>query len=134
MKVVLDTNVLVSGVFFRGPPLEILRAWRAGRIQLVVSPEILEEYREVGLRLSLDFPGVDISAVLAVVTTHATLMEPALLPERVCSDPDDDKFFACALKARAKVIVSGDKHLLAASGYKGIHVVRPRRFLDDWLR
>ena len=48
MKVVLDTNVFVSGVFFCGPPYDILSAWRGGRLQLVVSAEILEEYRRVG--------------------------------------------------------------------------------------
>ncbi len=48
MKVVVDKNVFVSGVFFSGPPFEILSAWRDGRLQMVVSAEILEEYRRVG--------------------------------------------------------------------------------------
>ena len=49
MRVVIDTNVFVSGVFWKGPPAEILRAWRAGRIEIVLSPEILDEYRRVGV-------------------------------------------------------------------------------------
>lgn len=48
MKVVLDTNVFVSGLFFSGPPYEILDAWRHGKLHLVVSPPILDEYRRVG--------------------------------------------------------------------------------------
>ena len=52
MRVVLDTNVLVSGVFFSGLPRRILEAWRDRRVELVVSLEILEEYRRVGERLS----------------------------------------------------------------------------------
>lgn len=52
MRVILDTNVFVSGVFFSGPPHEILRAWREGRFQMVLSPEILEEYRRVGIDLA----------------------------------------------------------------------------------
>ena len=47
MKVVLDTNVLVSGIFFSGPPAGILRAWSQGKFQLVLSPEILDEYKRV---------------------------------------------------------------------------------------
>ncbi len=47
MKIVLDTNVFVSGVFFTGPPYEILNAWRQAVVQIVVSPEILDEYRRV---------------------------------------------------------------------------------------
>ena len=48
MRIILDTNVFVSGVFFTGPPYEILRGWRDGKWQLVISPEILDEYRRVG--------------------------------------------------------------------------------------
>ena len=51
MRVVLDTNVFISGIFFTGPPFEILNAWRNEQLQLVVSAEILEEYRRVGERL-----------------------------------------------------------------------------------
>ena len=48
MRIILDTNVFVSGVFFSGPPYEILAAWRDGKVQLVISPEILEEYQRAG--------------------------------------------------------------------------------------
>lgn len=60
MKVILDTNVFVSGVFFSGPPHEILEAWRHGRVRLVISPEILEEYRRVGEELAKGFSPVDL--------------------------------------------------------------------------
>jgi predicted nucleic acid-binding protein len=49
-------------------------------------------------------------------------------------DPDDDKFFACALSSGSRVIISGDKHLLKASGYQGIEVLKPREFVDRYLR
>ena len=52
MKLVLDTNVFISGIFFSGPPYGILQAWRAGKVQLVVCLEILAEYREVAISLS----------------------------------------------------------------------------------
>jgi predicted nucleic acid-binding protein len=55
------------------------------------------------------------------------------LAERVCSDPDDDKFLACAVASRTKIVVSGDKHLLAVSGFRGIKVVKPRQFVDEHL-
>ena len=64
MRVILDTNVFVSGVFFSGPPYQILRAWRDGKIQLVVSPEILEEYQRVGEILSKQFSKVDLSPII----------------------------------------------------------------------
>jgi putative PIN family toxin of toxin-antitoxin system len=67
VKVVLDTNVFVSGVFFNGPPFEILQAWRDGKIQLELSFEILEEYRQVGEILAKDHPAIDIQPIFNYV-------------------------------------------------------------------
>ncbi len=129
MKVVLDTNVLVSGVFFSGPPQQILEAWRDGRIALVASLEILEEYRRVGERLSAEFEGVSLEPFFTLLAATALIVEPRPLPEAVVSDSTDDKFFACALGSDCRVIISGDKRVLAASGYQGVEVLRPRSFL-----
>jgi predicted nucleic acid-binding protein len=51
----------------------------------------------------------------------------------VCEDPDDDKFLACAIAGKSKIIISGDTHLLKVSGYEGIKVLRPRKFFDEYL-
>ena len=64
MRVILDKNVFASGVFFSGPPYRILEAWRDGKLQLVVSQEILEEYRRVGERLAKQFPGVNLQPII----------------------------------------------------------------------
>ncbi len=133
LKVVMDTNVFVSGVFFSGPPYQILKAWQSGEFELVVSPEILEEYRRVGEILAEERPAIDLKPVLNFVLEHATIYKPSLLKEPVCEDPDDDKFFACALASQSKIIISGDKHLLKVSGYQGIEVLKPREFVDRFL-
>jgi putative PIN family toxin of toxin-antitoxin system len=133
VRIVLDTNVFVSGVFFSGPPYQILRAWKNQEIQIVISLEILDEYSRVGEELSEQFPETDLNPILELVTTKAELAKAARLSEAVCDDPDDDKFFACAISGKAEIIVSGDKHLLKMSGYKGIQVVKPRQFVDKYL-
>jgi len=133
VKIVLDTNVFISGVFFSGPPYQILKAWRNQEFQIVISLEILDEYFRVGEELSVQFPEVDLHPILELITTKAELIEAALLDEAVCDDPVDDKFFACAIAGGADHIVSGDKHLLKMSGYQGIEVVRPRQFVDNYL-
>jgi len=133
VRIVLNTNVFVSGVFFSGPPYQILKAWRDGKVQLVISQEILEEYQRVGETLAYQFPGVDLGPILELVTVKAELTQAPSLPEPVCDDPDDDKFLACALASNSEVIISGDKHLLKVSGYCGINILRPRKFLDDFL-
>jgi len=133
MKVVLDTNVFISGVFYSGPPYQILKAWREGRISLLISDEIFAEYQRVGELLSNKFPKVDLGPFLELLAINTEFVTPKKLHNPVCEDPDDDKFFACALAGQSQLIISGDKHLLKVSEYKGIKVLRPRKFVDDYL-
>ena len=133
MKVVVDTNVLISGVFFGGMPSRVLEAWRDGRIDLVVSPDILEEYRRVGEELAERFTGVSLAPLLALLVMTAEIIETPGLPEQVSRDPEDDKIIACALAGDCKCIVSGDKDLLEVSGYQGVKIVAPREFLESEL-
>ena len=134
LQVVMDTNVFVSGVFFSGPPYRILQAWQSGEFELVVSHEILEEYRRVGEVLAEEHASIDLNPILSFVIEHAKLYKSIKLKEAVCEDPDDDKFIACALSSGSRVIISGDKHLLKVSGYQGIEVLKPREFLDRYLK
>ena len=131
MKVVLDTNVFVSGVFFGGIPGRVLEAWRDGKVEVILSREIVEEYVRVGEELADRFTGVDLSAALELLTVSATLVTAPPLPERASRDPDDDKFLACALAAGADCVVSGDRDLLDLSLYEGIVVLSPRDFFDQ---
>lgn len=73
MRVILDTNVFVSGVFFTGPPYKILSAWGEDRFQLVVSPEILTEYHRVGRELSRKYAGLDLDPILKAVIERALI-------------------------------------------------------------
>ncbi len=133
LRVVMDTNVFVSGVFFSGPPYQILEAWQAGEFELIVSGEILDEYRRVGEILAEEHPGVDLKPVLNFVLEHAKVYKSVVLKEPICEDQDDDKFIACALAGGSKIIISGDKHLLKISEYQGIEVLKPRAFVDQYL-
>ncbi len=133
MRIVLDTNVLMSGIFFSGPPYRILQAWRDERVQLAVCLEILAEYRQVAARLSQRYKGIDISSLLDLVAVHSHVVQATPLPKPICDDPKDDIFLACALAAGTRIVVSGDKHLLAVSGWAGIRVLRPKIFVDELL-
>ncbi len=106
MKIVLDTHVFVSGFFFSGPPYQILRAWKNQEIQIVISLEILDEYSRVGEELSERFPETDLDPILELVITKAELVQAARRSEAVCDDPDDDKFFACAIACNANPILN----------------------------
>jgi putative PIN family toxin of toxin-antitoxin system len=132
---VVDTNVLMSGIFFGGVPGRLLDAWAAGRLELVLSPAILAEYRRVGAELAVRYPerGEALTPVLALIAMNATLVDAAPLAERVCADPDDDKFLAAAVAANVHVVVSGDQDLLGVSGWRNIKTLTPRQFADRHL-
>ena len=133
MRIVLDTNVLISGIYFSGLPGKILQAWRSRKLQLLVSVEILEEYLSVAERLASRYGGVEYEGILGLIVQNAELVQTTDLPEPVCEDPDDDKFLACALASNTNIIVSGDSDLLKVSGYCGIQVLTPKAFVTELL-
>jgi len=134
MRLVVDTNVFISGIFFSGPPYDILNAWRNRKVELVISPDILDEYRRVGEELAKRYPGTDLGPLLELLAIKSRIVDAPPLDENVCSDPNDDKFIACALASRTKLICSGDKALLRISGYRGITVLSPKDFVDIYLK
>lgn len=129
MKVVLDTNVLMSGIFFGGAPGKVLSAWRHGTIRLFLTPLILDEYRRVGEELSRRHHAHAAGDILDLIALHASVLSDTPLATGICRDPDDDKFIACACAAHA-VLVSGDKDLLAVNDALGVRILRPRTLLD----
>lgn len=133
MKVILDTNVFISGIFFSGPPLTILKKWAEGHFKLVLSQQILDEYQRVAQGFSRKFPSVDITSIIDTMTIHSQLVDTLGFNVSICEDPDDNKFLECAIASTCKLIVSGDKHLLNLDGYKSINVVKPRIFVDRFL-
>ena len=133
MIIVLDTNVFISGIFFSGPPCTILKAWRDNAIQLIISPDIFQEYHRVALELSAQFPAIDISEILDLLLVKAEMIDAGDLPEAVSADRDDDKFLACAIAGSSQLIVSGDKHLLDISPYRNMIILKPRQFVDKYL-
>ena len=132
MRTILDTNVLISGIFFGGIPGKIVTAWRDTAVRIVTSPEILSEYANVLHRLSVKHPGIDPYPILALLAANCECVESPQLSAPVCDDPDDDKFFACAVASGVSVIVSGDSHLLTQSGYRDIAVLRPAEIVEQY--
>ena len=134
MKIILDTNVLISGIFFTGPPSQILKAWKNSKLQIVLSQEFLDEYQRVAESLAANFPTVDILPIIELITIHGQLIDTKNFDVSVCDDPDDNKFIECAIASNCKIIISGDKHLLNVSGFQGTTVLKPRDFVDRYLK
>lgn len=130
MKVVIDTNVFISGVFWKGVPHDILVAWRRAEFGMVVSPEILEEYRRVLHILNEDKKLAGVEGLLDQLTADAFMVRPKKFKNQVCRDADDDKFLEAAVAGKADFVVTGDRALLEVRRRGGIQVLAPRMFLN----
>ena len=130
MRVVIDTNVIMSAIFFGGVPFEVLNAWHDGEFELVISEAVMAEYREIAGRMRSKFQLINLEGWLSYIQEHATMTLAAPLEAQVCDDADDDVFLACAVSADAKIVCSGDRHLLACNGWQGIEVLTPRVFCN----
>ena len=133
MQVVLDTNVLVSGVFWHGPASRILELWANDKIEVVVSPDILKEYQRLLAELERGKPAGLADTWAVFIAQHATVIHPAGHP-RLCRDPDDDKFLHCALSAGARILVTGDKDLLSMARVGDVELLPPTAFLRHYPR
>ena len=128
MRLVLDTNTVLSALLWRGTPYRLLQAVRNQHpsLQLYSSPVLLEELTDVIARPSftqrLNSIGKTVRQVLADYIEIVELVEPLEVP-RIVRDPDDDHVLACALAAKAQIIVSGDKDLLDLTEYQGIPIL-----------
>lgn len=133
MRVVADTNTLVSGLLWHGNPRRVLDAARAGTLQMSTTAALLAELEEVlqrpkfAQRLSL--AGVASHTLVLGYAALARLVEPAEIAPVIIADPDDDAVLACAVAARAEIIVSGDGHLLDLKEYEGISIVTAAQLL-----
>ncbi|MBI5178722.1 MAG: putative toxin-antitoxin system toxin component, PIN family [Nitrospinae bacterium] len=132
MRVVIDTNVLISS-FFGGNPRRVIDLWKNEQVTLCVSGKILDEYAAVVKRLGLEgYP--EFQEMLALFSRGHSLVFTTKTPkiEAVPQDPDDDKFIECAVALKAEVVITGDKALGALKEYRGIPIVTPARFLKDF--
>jgi putative PIN family toxin of toxin-antitoxin system len=128
VKVVIDTNVFLSGIFWAGPASDVLDLWANDRIELVVSPSIMEEYERILARMDRKMPErADFWRLF--IAQYSTIVE-APSAFRICRDPKDDMFLDCAVAAVAKYVISGDKDLLTLKNVSGVEILSPATFLS----
>lgn len=128
MKLVLDTSVLISGVFWKGVPGDILDALIAHKFELMVTPPILSEYHRV---LETMAGAHDAALVLnwsRFIVETGTLVEP-VTSKIQCRDPNDQMFLECALGGHANLLVTGDKALLEIRQIEDVSIISPRAAL-----
>lgn len=139
MKVVADTNTLVSGLLWHGPPRQLLTAAEAGQIDLITSTDLREELADVmrrrKFRRRFREQRVDLKQLLADLDARLTIITcPPLEKPVVLADPDDDAVLACAVAADADAIVTGDDDLLALRSFRRIPILTAAQALERLKR
>ncbi len=127
MKVVLDSNVFISGIFWSGIPAIILQAWMKHDFELIITPTILLEYIDVIKRIDTEHRITE--QWKAVISLNATLIEDRPLLH-LSRDSDDDKFLNAAWTSQADYLVSGDQDLLVLQDQFPITILKPKEFLE----
>ena len=130
-RVVIDTNVFISALLFRGPTIRLVSFWQKGTVSVLLSSEVLKEYAKV-----LSYPKFKLTKKEIKGIIEQELL-PYVIPVKVknhlniiTQDPEDNKFLELAKEGSADYILSGDKHLLELKNFRGIKIVTPAEFVS----
>jgi len=128
IKIVLDTNVFISALFWRGTPYQIFKRILEGAFLNFTSPQILEELKR-RLLDKFKLPPEKVKEFLEIIVFNSQIVSPKKKLNIVKKDPSDNKIIECALEAKASFIISGDEHLLEIKESQGIKIISPKEFL-----
>lgn len=134
MKIVCDTNVLISGVIFGGRPREILTLVSRGLIVNVTSTALLREAEDVLLRPKFGLLPEEVSGMMTLFRESFELVQPSRRVKVVSNDPDDNRVLEAAYAGGVECIVSGNDHLLCLHEWEGIRILSPSDFLENATR
>ena len=129
MRVILDTNVIVSALVGHGKPRRLLTKLSEGH-EIVSSKQMLAELEDVLSRSRFEFTRRQINEFLLIMVRGTTMATVTDFPEIITEDPDDNIVLATASEGQAGYIVSGDKHQLKLKEYRGIKIVAVKEMLE----
>ena len=129
MRVVIDTNIIVSG--YLGGSLEtIIVAWKSGKFTLVVSAAIVDEYLKVLKRPKFKIERAELDDFSALLLDTAEFVIPLEEINAIPADPTDNKFLEAATAGKVSLIVSGDGHLLELKTFQDVSIITAREFVE----
>ena len=132
---VIDTNVVISAILFGGAPGKLIDLRQTGRITPLITEEIMAEYIRVIAYRKFKLSEEEINYIIhQEILPFFKVVKSAPSPSIIIKDPDDDKFIQCAEAGKAKIIISGDRHLLALKFHHDIKILTPSQFLQKHIR
>jgi len=135
MKIVLDTNVLISALLWRGLPNKILKLIEDGKLNLCINEFILEELFNILQRRKFKYRikelNTSVEELIVGILEISEIFPNVQIPPVVKDDLDDNWILSCALVSKSKYIVTGDPHLLKIKKFHNIFILTPRKFLSS---
>ena len=132
MKIVLDTNILASGIFWDGTPLKVIDLWEKEKLQALASDWILDEYLRTIHRIAKKIERLDLYRTWALTLPSKIEFVSVKKSFKLCRDPMDDMFIDCAIAGNARFIVSGDRDLLVLGQVLNVQIINPRQLLQEF--
>ncbi|GHU06101.1 PIN domain-containing protein [Spirochaetia bacterium] len=129
MRIVIDTNILISAIFFDGLPEKLIDLVLSDTVAAIISEDILREYEVTVQDMIQKLHAAEFHFSLATLLEHLIVVAPQSQIE-ICRDPDDDKFINCAVDTGCEYIVSGDKDLLVLKNYGKVQILTVREFFN----
>ena len=133
MKIVIDTNIVISGTFFGGFPRKILEAVVIGKVEAYANTKIIKEYLYIVKEMIADKGGQIDENILSPFIDKLNVVKP-VSKIKISRDKDDDKFIECAIDSNALYIVSGNKDLLDIVEYQNISIITAKDFYNQYLK
>lgn len=131
MRIVIDTNVIISAIFFGGKPGHLVSLLMERKFEAYVSDAIASEYRDTERHLAQKYSARKTSASMDDILAQCRRVSPTKTVT-VCRDPDDNKFIECALEGKCLYIVSGDSDLLDVRSYADVEIVTAAEFFERY--
>src|SRR3989338_1345983 len=132
IRIVLDTNIIISAFGWSGNEYNILQKVMNKELLLVLSPEILDEYKRILLLHRLEFQEDEVEEFISALLEVAELIYPIYNKQSSIAirDKDDIKFIICAIESKADYIITGDNDLLVIDKYNSIQIISSKNFLE----
>ena len=128
MKAVLDTNIFISGIFWKGASNKVILNWKEGKFTLVTSLEAVSEIIKVLKDFKIRLSDEMIKEWIDLIIRNSIIVEPKEKIEAVKDDPKDSIFIETAVAGNVDYIISQDNHLLKLKEFRGIKIVTPEEF------
>ncbi len=136
MKITVDINILISATFWYGASFNIIKLVEENKLELVLSPSIIEEFEEVlnyeEIKTKIDVKKLEIRITTTKIKELATIISPSRRVIVIRGDPDDNMILECGADGIVDYIITKDNHLLKLKEYEGIPIVTPEEFLKNY--